>query len=196
MIKVYLNSVREAAPPDRNGARSFVIGEREMPLCVEVRTNWYAPGSRDASTKPYEYRVLLTTGGPALQVTGTLTEYGEPDDVPEIQVQDWFIPWTRIAPATVLGLDFTKAEHHEKVDALESALQWFVMSSYASDYGRRSEPAAFRWYSICTPGVFLEYRLPVSDARMTRKHRRQYRELLDLSERHGCVIVALDYRRG
>lgn len=29
MIKVYLNSVREAAPPDRNGARSFVIGERE-----------------------------------------------------------------------------------------------------------------------------------------------------------------------
>lgn len=94
---------------------------REMPLCVEVRTNWYAPGSRDASTKPYEYRVLLTTGGPALQITGTLT-----------------------------------AEY----------------------------------------GVFLEYRLPVSDARMTRKHRRQYRELLDLSERHGCAIVALDYRRG
>lgn len=72
----------------------------ESALSIEVRSSWYAPGQyvgESADTKPAEYRILLTTGGPALQLTGSLTEYGEPETA-ELEHQDWGAPWTRSFP--------------------------------------------------------------------------------------------------
>lgn len=59
------------------------------PLSVEVRTDWHAPGE---DAKPTEYRILLATGGPAVQIIGTLNQWGEPETA-KLQFQDWFTPW-------------------------------------------------------------------------------------------------------
>lgn len=62
----------------------------ESALSVQVRSGWYTPGEPlDAS--PEEYEVLLTTGGPALRITGDLN--GSPSNA-RLQWQDWFQPWT------------------------------------------------------------------------------------------------------
>ena len=61
----------------------------EDPLEVSVRGSWHEPGG---DTKPDEYRILLCTGGPAVQITGKLDEYTQPDDA-KLQYQDWFTPW-------------------------------------------------------------------------------------------------------
>jgi len=70
----------------------YEIRERleQSALEVSVRSGWHAPGSNDG--KPEEYSILLTTGGPALRVTGTLEDC-EPDSV-RLQHQDWGEPWT------------------------------------------------------------------------------------------------------
>jgi hypothetical protein len=67
----------------------------EDALSVEVRSGWYLPGSSDKDARaPEEYRILLCTGGPAVQIVGKLNDYGEPETA-ELQHQDWFKPWTR-----------------------------------------------------------------------------------------------------
>jgi hypothetical protein len=63
----------------------------EDALSVEVRGDWRTPGSDDNA--PTHYRILLTTGGPACQITGKLNRYREPETA-AIQYQDWFQPWT------------------------------------------------------------------------------------------------------
>ena len=67
------------------------------PLSVEVRGGWYVPGTLDPADCPAEYRILLCTGGPAVQIVGTLSEHGEPETA-VMQVQDWFTPWTDFRP--------------------------------------------------------------------------------------------------
>jgi hypothetical protein len=63
----------------------------EDALSVEVRTDWHSPGAD--TDKPTEYRILLCTGGPAVQIVGRLSQYGEPETA-TLQFQDWFTPWT------------------------------------------------------------------------------------------------------
>lgn len=61
----------------------------EHPLSVEVRSGWCsvsAPLERD------EYRILISWGGPAVQVTGKLDEYNQPATA-SLQSQDWFVEW-------------------------------------------------------------------------------------------------------
>jgi hypothetical protein len=65
---------------------------REAPLSVEVRSGWREPGD-GASMEPDEFRILLSTGGPALRVMGELCN-GEPDRC-WLEHQDWGTPWTR-----------------------------------------------------------------------------------------------------
>src|SRR5690606_14588952 len=65
----------------------------ETPISVEVRSGWYTPGAGNPA--PSEYRLLLTTGGPAVQITGTLGSWGEPETA-RIQYQDWFTPWEEL----------------------------------------------------------------------------------------------------
>lgn len=70
----------------------------EAPLSVLVRTGWFRPGAlSDAEID--EYEILLTTGGPALRLIGKLDGYGQPDDWPRLEYQDWGTPWTEYLPA-------------------------------------------------------------------------------------------------
>jgi hypothetical protein len=62
----------------------------QMPLAVDVRAGWHAPGERAPSE---EYQILLTTGGPALRITGNLNHYNSPETV-RVEYQDWGRPWT------------------------------------------------------------------------------------------------------
>lgn len=68
---------------------------QEDALSVEVRSDWYVPGSREkpADDTPAEYRILLCTGGPACQMIGDLDEHCQPISA-RIECQDWFTPWT------------------------------------------------------------------------------------------------------
>jgi hypothetical protein len=73
----------------------------EDALSVEVRSGWYMPRHSsaigDSDSNPAEYRILLCTGGPAVQIRGTLSEHGEPETA-HLEVQDWFTPWTEYCP--------------------------------------------------------------------------------------------------
>ena len=58
-------------------------------LSVEFRSGWT---SNPEEMKPEEFKILLSTGGPACQIVGKI-DYGscEPIDI-EIQYQDWGTP--------------------------------------------------------------------------------------------------------
>ena len=62
----------------------------ESALEVSVRYDWHSPGGDDS--QPTEYKILLSWGGPATQIVGGLSQYGEPETA-ELQAQDWFRPW-------------------------------------------------------------------------------------------------------
>lgn len=64
---------------------------QEDPLSVEVRSDWHSVGSKDTGGN-IEFRILLCTGGPAVQIVGELDEYDRPVN-PKIQYQDWFTQW-------------------------------------------------------------------------------------------------------
>lgn len=113
----------EAAEKSDPGADAGENGEEarerilEDALSVEVRSDWYAPGAprrREVlvhrggtsygmepvgvdACAPVEYRILLCTGGPAVQIVGKLSEHGEPETAC-LQIQDWFLPWTDYRP--------------------------------------------------------------------------------------------------
>ena len=64
------------------------------PLSVRVRDDWRNPYDYSTPEKtPEEYEILLSTGGPALRVYGSINEHGEPHDA-ILQWQDWGTPWT------------------------------------------------------------------------------------------------------
>ncbi len=67
----------------------------EDALSVEVRSDWST--ITDYPDGPVEYRILLCTGGPAVQITGALSEHGEPETA-RLEMQDWFLPWTEYRP--------------------------------------------------------------------------------------------------
>lgn len=70
---------------------------QEDPLSVEVRSGWFQPGQCQAH--PSEFRILLCTGGPAVQIVGELNDDGDSEPI-DIQFQDWFTPWEPLAGVT------------------------------------------------------------------------------------------------
>lgn len=77
--------------------QSRVIDEAEQrihedALSVEVRSDWHTPGG---DTELTEYRICLCTGGPAVQITGELNGFGEPETA-ALQARDWFKPWENV----------------------------------------------------------------------------------------------------
>ncbi len=74
---------------DEDGIRDLIS---ENALSVEVRTDWDSVGG-STGNKPTHYRILLCTGGPACQISGSLSEHMEPDSA-IIEYQDWGTPWT------------------------------------------------------------------------------------------------------
>ena len=81
---------------------------REAPLSVEIRSGWQEPGD-GASMDPDEFRILLSTGGPALRIMGELDRC-EPSRC-WLEIQDWGTPWTRM-----------HCRHEYEIDAL----RWFA----------------------------------------------------------------------
>jgi len=55
------------------------------PLSVEVRSGWHEPGGDNT---PSEFRIVLCTGGPHVELLGDLDEYGQPDRV-YMRYADW-----------------------------------------------------------------------------------------------------------
>lgn len=62
----------------------------EDPLEISVRSDWHAPGEEG---EPDEFKILLTTGGPAVRIVGELDQYRQPCRA-WLEYQDWFTPWT------------------------------------------------------------------------------------------------------
>jgi len=71
---------------DEEDARQRI---QEDPLSVEVRSDWASPGEELTAG---EFRILLCTGGPAVQIRGELNR-GEPCRA-WLEYQDWGTPWT------------------------------------------------------------------------------------------------------
>jgi hypothetical protein len=88
----------------------------EDALSVEVRTGWMSANEYSQAVsvtglsqerlskadlepfKPAEFRILLCTGCPAVQIVGTLSEHGEPEtENLQLQGQGWFQPWQNAA---------------------------------------------------------------------------------------------------
>ena len=61
---------------------------QDDPLCIEVRSGWCTPSD---GLEAEEFRILLCTGGPAVQIVGEL-DNGEPTRA-WIEHQDWYEPW-------------------------------------------------------------------------------------------------------
>lgn len=78
---------------DEDDARQRI---QEDALSVEVRSGWTRPGE---TMEAEEFRILLCTGGPAVQIVGELGSDGPARAW--LEYQDWFTPWT---------------EYHENVD--------------------------------------------------------------------------------
>ena len=79
-------------------------------LSVEFRSGWYS--SPEDETKAEEFRILLSTGGPALRIIGEIEENFAVN--PKLQFQDWGTLWT----------DFEITEDQQK------ALNWFCNCFY------------------------------------------------------------------
>lgn len=58
-------------------------------LSVELRGDWHDVGDDGDDV---EYKILLCTGGPAVQIVGELDTHGQPESA-TIQHQDWFEAW-------------------------------------------------------------------------------------------------------
>lgn len=85
-----LETARNDQDDDAEEAAREVI--EQDALSVEVRGGWRIPGADGDGAE--EYRILLTTGGPAVRIVGDLSQYGEPETA-FLEVQDWGTQWTR-----------------------------------------------------------------------------------------------------
>jgi hypothetical protein len=61
----------------------------EDPLSVELRSGWC---NSKEEMEPEEFKILLCTGGPAVQIIGDLGQWNEPERA-SLQHQDWFERW-------------------------------------------------------------------------------------------------------
>ena len=85
--------IDEGWPLDEEGVRTKI---QEDPLSIEVRSDWETDGS---NLRAGEFRILLCTGGPAVQIVGSLGEHKEPEKA-RIEYQDWGTPWTEYEEMT------------------------------------------------------------------------------------------------
>lgn len=69
-------------------------------LSTEARSGWGAVGEE---LTPSEFRIVLCTGGPAVQIVGDLDEHNQPSRA-RLEYQDWFTPWTDYGPARASAL--------------------------------------------------------------------------------------------
>ena len=89
-IKKMLEAVENATDDEREAAEQAIYDD---PLAVDVRSGWVNVWTTEF--EPVEYRVLLCTGGPAVQLEGELDDRNQPYNV-QLQHQDWFEPWQTV----------------------------------------------------------------------------------------------------
>lgn len=58
---------------------------QDDPLSIEVRSGWYAPGEESETE---EFRIVLCTGGPHVEIVGELGAYNVPERV-RVLYRDW-----------------------------------------------------------------------------------------------------------
>ena len=110
-IKELYRNYQEAESKDDYEAQDKLREQaQEEALSVEFRSGW----THDLNDmKPEEFKILLSTGGPACQILGKLDHYNQPTDI-EIQYQDWGTPWTTL---------YARGETYD-------ALEWFCNCFY------------------------------------------------------------------
>jgi hypothetical protein len=86
---------------------------QDDPLSVDVRSGWEPAGTTKFEAQ--EFRILLCTGGPAVQIVGEVGLHGDPCK-PHIEYQDWFTPWTRLTGVS-----------SEEEDALQTYCEQFYL---------------------------------------------------------------------
>lgn len=91
----------------------------ERPLSVEVRSGWSVTSAQWTAD---EFRILLGTGGPAFQIVGEVSDYGEALN-PQMQYQDWHQPWTSVGWCDDVVKDEFEGEG-------KAALHWFSNRFY------------------------------------------------------------------
>jgi hypothetical protein len=74
----------------------------ELPLSVLVRSDWHTP-EPGIVRPPSEFEILLSTGGPAVRITGDLDSYVQAYR-PQLQYQDWGTPWIDFPESNVEAL--------------------------------------------------------------------------------------------
>lgn len=57
----------------------------EDPLSIEIRSDWVNPGEE---LTPCEFRIVLCTGGPHVEIVGDLNQYSEPTSC-RVIYKDW-----------------------------------------------------------------------------------------------------------
>ena len=124
-------------------------------LSVEVRSNWHEPGSE---LEIFEYRILLCTGGPAVQIIGELNKWKEPETA-WIEYRDWGTSWT------IFPLNAEEEEDVLRVKRITNIQM--VANDSALDLWRKLLPckAAYLFY-------FLTFVLMVSFPAILLSHRR------------------------
>lgn len=89
-IKEMLQAVENATDDELEADEQAIYDD---PLAVDVRSGWVNVWTTEF--EPVEYRVLLCTGGPAVQLEGELDDRNQPYNV-QLQHQDWFEPWQTV----------------------------------------------------------------------------------------------------
>jgi len=82
----------QAAAGEYNDTHQAAEAIQEHPLSVEVRSAWIP--ANDVQFSAEEFRIVLCTGGPHVEITGDLDGYGTPHRA-WIQYQDWGTPLTQ-----------------------------------------------------------------------------------------------------
>ena len=75
---------------------------QEDPLCIDVRSDWVTPGE---DMEASEFRIVLCTGGPHVEIVGDLDHYKQPCSV-RILYKDWG------ASGSIYGFDASIVERY------------------------------------------------------------------------------------
>tara|TARA_Y100001968_G_scaffold303868_1_gene318397 strand:+ start:792 stop:1268 length:477 start_codon:yes stop_codon:yes gene_type:complete len=93
-------------------------------LSVEFRSGWTL---NPEDMEPEEFKILLSTGGPACQIIGKLDQYKQPEDI-EIQYQDWGTPWEPLQLNSTYA--YKSPNITPNITSDYEALEWFCNCFY------------------------------------------------------------------